>query len=222
MGSPTVREFEAKQKSNPNGKSITFHSEYFAKPDAGQDLKITFLGTAGFIFEARDRTIVADPYLNRANLKSVARNLPLDPLDRDSKAFSDEKRIDVADYIDAVDDVVIGHSHYDHILDAPWLVMQKDARLIGSPTSVWIAKAAWRKFGWEPSLDNFFITEGNHDIPCGEAGDMVRANPSRHAPQVDGVLNPLLSGVVKLARRRKLLTMNDLPRLVESTLHLRW
>lgn len=195
MGSLTVREFEKKYPK------VRFHSEYEGSSKSGDALSIRFLGTAGFVFATDSRTIVADPYLNRSNFQSVLNNMPLDPRDNDSKAFSENKRIDVADYIGPVDDVIIGHSHYDHILDAPWLVKSHEARIIGSPTSIWMAKAAWKSFGWEPTPGHYVITKGNETISCGENGDSVRGIPSRHAPQVGGIVKRLLPAAQKWMTR---------------------
>ncbi|MFX5839858.1 MBL fold metallo-hydrolase, partial [Acinetobacter baumannii] len=44
--------------------------------------------------------------------------------------------------IPEADDVLIGHAHYDHILDAPDLCRQTGARLIGSSTAVQVGIAA--------------------------------------------------------------------------------
>ena len=89
-----------------------------------ENLKIKYLGTAGFILSDQHRTVVLDPFISRPNLwQTFSQPLLSDP-------------VLVKQYIPYADDVLIGHAHYDHSLDAPELCKQTGARLIGSQATL--------------------------------------------------------------------------------------
>lgn len=85
-----------------------------------KNLKIKYLGTAGFILSDQHRTVALDPFISRPNLTQTFTQ----PLLSDPEL--------VRQHIPNADDVLIGHAHYDHILDAPEVCKQTGARLIGS------------------------------------------------------------------------------------------
>lgn len=93
--------------------------EYERSPSQGS-VRFTFLGTAGFTIATPERTLVLDPYLTRAGVLKTAFG----------RLQPDETRL--RRYIPKADDVLVGHSHYDHALDAPALCKQTGARLLGS------------------------------------------------------------------------------------------
>jgi L-ascorbate metabolism protein UlaG (beta-lactamase superfamily) len=127
---------------------------------------LTYLGTAGFIVEHAGRVVVLDPFVTRP---SLARTLgyPLRP---------DVAR--VARYIPRADDVLVGHAHYDHILDAPAVCHATGARLIGSSATCMVGRAA----GLPES--RMLQTSGREAIACGPI--TVRGLPSIHARAVGG------------------------------------
>ncbi len=143
-------------------------TEWFCAEDAalddgnytGETIELTYLGTAGFVVKGRERTVVLDPYLSRPNLRRTfaAQLVPDAELTR---------RL-----IPHADDVLIGHAHYDHILDAPDLCRQTGARLIGSRSTVMVGRAAGLP---EAQLVE---TAGREDIASGTW--KVRGLPSRH------------------------------------------
>ncbi len=90
-----------------------------------------------------------DPYVSRVSLAAHLRPM-----------VADEALI--AEVIPHADDVLIGHSHYDHILDAPALCMQTGARLVGSPSTCNVGRAA----GVPES--QLVETMGGEDIACGD------------------------------------------------------
>lgn len=132
----------------------------------GLSIEMTYLGTAGFVLKSKDRCLVLDPYVTRPGLKdTLTKRLHPDP---DL----------IRDLIPHADDVLIGHAHYDHILDAPELCCQTGARLIGSPAAVMVGRAA----GLPAS--QMRATMGREDIACGPW--VVRGLPSRHGKAVLG------------------------------------
>ncbi|TNE89543.1 MAG: MBL fold metallo-hydrolase [Deltaproteobacteria bacterium] len=123
-------------------------------------LSMTYLGTAGFVFEAEGHTVVVDPYISRPGLRDTLFR-PLVP---------DAERIHK--YVPKADDVLVGHAHHDHVLDAPVLCEQTGARLIGSPSVCNVG----RSYGLPER--QLVQTTGKEDIASGPGS--VRGLPSRH------------------------------------------
>lgn len=141
---------------------------YHASPvAAGADsIELEYLGTAGFVIRHPERTIVLDPYLSRPALWPTL-----------VKPLLPNKTL-IQRIIPHADDVLIGHAHYDHILDAPDLCLQTGARLIGSRATVMVGRAAGLP---EAQLVE---TTGREDIPSGSW--TVRGLPSIHGKAVFG------------------------------------
>lgn len=121
---------------------------------------LRYLGTAGFVLEAAQHTLVIDPFVTRTGLLDTVF----------SRLVPDEARIRAL--IPRADDVLVGHAHYDHVLDAPALCHHTGARLIGSPAVGMCGRAA----GLPES--QIRVTEGGEDIESGPG--LVRGLPSRH------------------------------------------
>lgn len=140
---------------------------WFCDENQGGDrLRMTYLGTAGFILDDGARTVVLDPFVTRPGLVR-ALTAPLAP---DKQA--------VRRHIPHADDVLVGHSHYDHILDAPDLCLQTGARLIGSRATMMVGRAAGVP---EAQL---LETAGNEDIASGDW--TLRGLPSLHGKAIGG------------------------------------
>ena len=123
-------------------------------------LRLRYLGTAGFVVEGDQHTLVIDPFISRPGLLATG----LAPLQVDEAALAAQ--------IPHADDVLVGHAHHDHALDAPALCRRTGARLIGSPAVGQVGRA----FGLPEA--QIRVTEGREDIPSGPA--TVRGLPSRH------------------------------------------
>ncbi len=134
-------------------------------PQTEGALELTYLGTAGFILKSKQRTLVLDPYLSRVGVTKLFR-----PLQSNTALLKK--------YIPYAHDVLIGHAHYDHILDAPDLCKQTGARLIGSKAVCMVGRAAGLP---ESQLKE---TEGREDIACGSW--TVRGLPSIHGKAIFG------------------------------------
>lgn len=124
------------------------------------ELDVTYLGTAGFIFSNADRTVVIDPFVSRPS-----------PLEMLTQRLQSAPSL-VRKHIPHADDVLVGHAHYDHVLDAPALCLQTGARLIGSRATMMVGRAA----GVPES--QMFETSGREDIQSGRW--TLRGLPSRH------------------------------------------
>lgn len=130
-------------------------------PPAGAPLlDIQYLGTAGFVVSDGEHTVVLDPYVSRPGLLTSLSQ----PLLPDGELI---RRL-----IPVADDVLIGHAHHDHILDAPDLCKQTGARLIGSSSTFQVGLAAGLP------VEQMVVTEGREDIISGSW--TVRGLPSRH------------------------------------------
>lgn len=93
-------------------------------------LTLRWLGTAGHVISTGSTTVVVDPFVTRPGLRAL-----LSPLRPDLGAIDR--------WLPArVDAVLLGHSHYDHLLDAPSLARARGALVVGTPTTAAFARAA--------------------------------------------------------------------------------
>lgn len=102
-------------------------------PDAGfpdaDTLQVRWLGTAGFEVRTAETALLIDPYLSRLDLASLLRH----------PARPDPAR--VTPYLRPADAILIGHSHFDHLLDAPFIARRLGCPLYGSRDSLRVARA---------------------------------------------------------------------------------
>lgn len=89
-------------------------------------LTMTYLGVAGWVIEGDERVVIVDPYLSRPDLSG--------PIISDPAAVA-------AHTPDRADLVLVGHSHVDHLLDAPAVVLRSGARLVGSDATAHVGSA---------------------------------------------------------------------------------
>ena len=98
-------------------------------------VRVTYLGTNGYLLEARGATLLVDPYFSRVGLGRIALNLKLRP-------SADRLAAGMARLPKRIDAVLITHGHFDHLLDAPEIARRTGAKLIASPSSVLLAESA--------------------------------------------------------------------------------
>lgn len=84
-------------------------------------LRLQWLGTSGFRLSYAGFDLLIDPYLSRPSLPMVLRARSL---------RCHAERIDQV--IDRADAIVVGHTHFDHALDVPYLAQRHDAQVYGS------------------------------------------------------------------------------------------
>jgi L-ascorbate metabolism protein UlaG (beta-lactamase superfamily) len=123
-------------------------------------VSLRYLGTAGFVLQSQNRTAVIDPYLTRPNLLTTLTQ----------KLRPNEELLERE--IPNADDVIIGHAHHDHILDAPSICNRTGARFIGSPSACNFARAAGVQ---RPQI---IETKGRKWIECGH--NKIKGLPSKH------------------------------------------
>lgn len=96
----------------------------------GAALRIRWLGTAGHVIETATTTLLIDPFLTRPSLAQLT-----------GRIAPDESAIR-ARLPARVDAVLCGHSHFDHLLDAPFIARTTGAVLAGSGTTAAFARAS--------------------------------------------------------------------------------
>jgi len=94
-------------------------------------VRLRWLGTAGHVLETPGATILFDPFLTRPSLARTA-SRPLEPAPERWWPWLPTR----------IDAVVLGHSHYDHLLDAPTIALRTGALIIGSRSTASFARAA--------------------------------------------------------------------------------
>jgi L-ascorbate metabolism protein UlaG (beta-lactamase superfamily) len=92
-------------------------------------VRVQWLGTAGFAITHGDHTVLIDPYLTRASLARCA----LGTIAPDEAT--------VRRYAPRADAIVVGHTHFDHALDAPLLAKLTGATVFGSRSAVTLCRA---------------------------------------------------------------------------------
>ncbi len=140
-----------------NGPPAIAHAPPLAAPR--EPITLTHLGVAGWQLDGAGKTILADPYFSRpADLGA-----PIVP-DTAAIAARSPARADL---------IVVGHSHHDHLLDAPSVALRTGATLLGSATTAHVARAS------RVPDDKIITIKGGEDFAMG--GYSVRVIPSLHS-----------------------------------------
>lgn len=136
--------------------------------------RVRYLGTAGFVLTGAGRTFVRDPYLSRPGLLTTlfGRLTPDEAL--------------VAREIPVADDVLVGHAHHDHVLDAPSVCRRTGARLLGSEATLNVGRAA--------GVPEAQLVRADGPIACGSA--VATPLASRHGKAFLGRI-PLPGDIAK-------------------------
>jgi L-ascorbate metabolism protein UlaG (beta-lactamase superfamily) len=110
-------------------------SDLLVAGGAAGGVRLTYLGTNGYLIESGDTRILVDPYFTREGLGRVALDLPLRS---DPEAVARA----MARLPDGIDAVLVTHGHFDHLLDVPAIAMQTGATIFASPTAIHLSRAA--------------------------------------------------------------------------------
>jgi L-ascorbate metabolism protein UlaG (beta-lactamase superfamily) len=97
-------------------------------------ITLTYLGVAGWSISDGAHTVLVDPYFSRPDI-SDGTPLRSDPAAIDAALAS--KRLPAR-----ADVIVIGHSHVDHVLDAPAVALRTGASIIGTSSTTNYGRAA--------------------------------------------------------------------------------
>ena len=153
------------------------------------EVRLSYLGTAGWEITDGKTVILVDPYLSRLKLPT-----PNDPVladdsrplfGWDSIGVSDEVVIDA--HIRKADFVLITHTHLDHTLDLPYIARKTGAMVIGTESTINLARASG-----VPG-NQLLVVRGGDDLEFGVFS--LRVIPSLHgilrrAPNVPPIPGP--------------------------------
>jgi L-ascorbate metabolism protein UlaG (beta-lactamase superfamily) len=95
----------------------------------GEGLTVRWLGTAAHLVETATTTLLIDPFFSRPGLVALA-----------GKLRPDEEAIRWR-LPATLDAVLCGHSHFDHLLDAPRIARLTGAKLVGSASTLAFGRA---------------------------------------------------------------------------------
>lgn len=98
-------------------------------PTRGGAVSVRWLGTAGFEIRHGEHVVLIDPYLTRASLSSCL----LSPLSPDIAA--------ITRHITRADAIIVGHTHFDHVLDVPTIARLTDGVVFGSRSAANLCRA---------------------------------------------------------------------------------
>ena len=93
-------------------------------------VELTYLGAAGWQLRAGPRVLLVDPYFSGAPVDDEA--LPLSPNAALIAEYSPPR----------ADAVLVSHSHYDHLLDVPDVAKRTGAPIVGTSSTLNVARAA--------------------------------------------------------------------------------
>jgi L-ascorbate metabolism protein UlaG (beta-lactamase superfamily) len=103
-------------------------------------VRVTYLGTNGYQFEFKGRSLLVDPYFSRVDLLSVALGSHIEP--NPSRINDGLRRL-----ASKPGAILVTHGHFDHLLDVPLIMAKTRARLIASSSSVDLANRAGASLG---------------------------------------------------------------------------
>jgi L-ascorbate metabolism protein UlaG (beta-lactamase superfamily) len=152
-----------------------FASLVLTAPPAAAEVAVRWLGVAGFTLTSGDTTLAHDPFLSRpGRLRTLFRRYVPDEtvLGRLVGAESPAPELARASLY------LVGHSHYDHLGDVPWLAARTRGRVVGSATTAAIA----RGYGLAPD-ETIVAAPG---AVLGEGAFEVRVFASTHAKALFG------------------------------------
>jgi len=108
------------------------------------EVRLSYLGTAGWEITDGKTVILVDPYLSRLKLPTPNDAVLADdsrPLfGWDSIGVSDEAVIDA--HIKKADFILITHTHLDHTLDLPYIARKTGAMVVGTESTINLARAS--------------------------------------------------------------------------------
>jgi len=147
------------------------------------EVRLSYLGTAGWEITNGKTVILVDPYLSRLKMvtpgDTVLAGDPRRTFTLDDVAVSDKAVIDA--HIKRADFILLTHTHIDHVLDMPYIARKTGAMVIGTESTINFARASG-----VPDRQ-LMIVLGGDDLEFGNFS--VRVIPSlhgilRHGPNI--------------------------------------
>jgi L-ascorbate metabolism protein UlaG (beta-lactamase superfamily) len=146
-------------------------------PAAGAERGVTlrWLGVAGFSIRAGEAVLLHDPYLSRPGLlRTLLRRYQpdaavLEPLLAAGSPVPELGRAGL---------ILVGHSHFDHLGDVPWIAVRSGALVVGSATTAAISR------GYGLAAERIRVVGPEHTLR--EGPFEIRVLESRHARVLAG------------------------------------
>lgn len=138
------------------------------------DLELGWHGVAALELRSGGRRLHIDPFVSRPSLRAVLTQ----PLQPDTAAIDR--------HLPSADIIALGHAHYDHLLDVPYLAHRDDAVVVGSRSVGNVLAAAGVPQGQFIEVGAEGGVVAPHD--AGEGSDALELDfiPSRHAKVIFG------------------------------------
>ena len=154
----------------------------YASSPAGNTapVTLTYLGTAGWEISDGTTVILIDPYLSRLfgpqpPGRPPAPRTPGDTrpaYDWNDPATPDKSVIDA--HISRADFILVTHTHYDHVLDVPYIALKTHATVIGTESTANVMRA------YSVSEEQIVTVRGGEDYDFGTFS--LKVIPSLHSP----------------------------------------
>jgi L-ascorbate metabolism protein UlaG (beta-lactamase superfamily) len=148
--------------------------------DTAGQVVLEYLGTAGWEITDGAIVILIDPYLSRINgprppgVGSAGTPIPGDTrpfYGWDDTAVSDVATINA--HIERADVILVTHTHYDHVLDVPYIALKTHAAVVGTESTENVMRA------YGVPGDQLLTVRGGEDYEFG--GYSVKVIPSIHS-----------------------------------------
>jgi len=149
-------------------------------PKKPSELLLKYLGTAGWEITDGTTIILIDPYLSRINGPAPPGGGSGHPAAGDTRRaynWSDITTPDTAaidEHIQRADFVLVTHTHYDHILDVPYIALKTRATVIGTEST----ENVMRAYGIPEQ--QLITVRGGEDYQF--SGFSLKVIPSIHSP----------------------------------------
>jgi len=148
--------------------------------EKGGQVVLLWLGTAGWEISDGTTVILIDPYVSRIFGPQPPGRTPYTRTPGDTRpvygwddvAMADAAAIDA--HIQRADFVLVTHTHYDHVLDAPQIALKTHAAVIGTESTENVLRA------YKVPEEQLITVRGGEDYEFGAFS--LRVIPSLHSP----------------------------------------
>lgn len=117
-------------------RTRTAPDDSIEKTGGSIDVTAVWLGTAGLYLSDGNSGVFIDPFVSRCRLIRVLLSLPLGSRGEEVDSWLRSSGGELAEA------VLVGHSHYDHVLDAPHFARRAGCPMIGSRSAALVAEGA--------------------------------------------------------------------------------
>jgi L-ascorbate metabolism protein UlaG (beta-lactamase superfamily) len=151
-----------------------FIEEEDAEPKNGS-VKVTFLGAATLLFDDGDTQLMIDGFFSRPSLFQVARKI-----ETNTQAVDAALKKAKVNHLKAL---FVAHTHFDHALDAAYIIQKTGAKLYGSVSTLNVGR------GGNLNDEQMVLYEPEKEVKLGKFG--VTVLKSKHSPPMKGINDDL-------------------------------